>query len=112
MERLSTPVKDNKQIENVGTCAANQDTEIGKQIAKAMDKARGGHFRRVPKKYPKGAWYTYDDRSCDYGCQVTEYTYWGLTSILGAQEFPGRLDNIKNEWRPNTAQKVKRTASI
>jgi chaperonin GroEL len=37
-KRLSTPVKDNKQIENVGTCAANQDTEIGKQIAKAMDK--------------------------------------------------------------------------
>ena len=39
----------------------------GTQIAKAMDQARGGHFRRVPRSYPAGAWYTYDDRSCDYG---------------------------------------------
>jgi hypothetical protein len=79
----------------------------GSQIADAMDKARGGHFRKVPKKYPKGAWYTYDDRSCDYGCQITEYTYWGLTSILGAQDYPGRLDDIKQEWRPNTKEKLK-----
>ena len=53
------------------------------------------------------AWYTYDDRSCDYGCQITEYIYWGITSILGAQDFPGRLDHISQEWRLNTAAKVK-----
>ena len=80
----------------------------GTQIAKAMDKARGGHFRKVPEKYPKGAWYTYDDRSCDYGCQITEYTYWGLTSILGAQEYTGRGEDIEHEWRPNTKEKLKR----
>ena len=79
----------------------------GTQIAKAMDQARGGHFRRVPRSYPAGAWYTYDDRSCDYGCQVTEYTYWGLTSILGAQDYPGRGRDIGEEWRLNTRDKVR-----
>ena len=79
----------------------------GSQIAKAMDLARGGYFRRVPRSYPAGAWYTYDDRSCDYGCQITEYTYWGLTSILGAQDYPGRGRDIGGEWRLNTRDKVK-----
>jgi len=37
-ERMSRPVKENRQIAQVGTCAANQDTEIGKKIADAMDK--------------------------------------------------------------------------
>ena len=53
------------------------------------------------------AWYTYDDRSCDYGCQITEYIYWDITSILGAQDFPGRLDHISQKWRLNTTSKVK-----
>ena len=79
----------------------------GTAIAKAMDKARGGNFRRVPRKYPDGAWYTYYDKTCDYGCQITEYTYWGLTSILGAQEFDGRLEQIDDEWALNTKAKVK-----
>ncbi len=35
---LSNPVKSSKEIAQVGTCAANQDTEIGKMIATAMDK--------------------------------------------------------------------------
>ncbi len=79
----------------------------GTQLALAMDKARGGHFRRVPARYPPAAWYTYDDRSCDYGCQITEYIYWGLTSLLGGQQYPGRLKNIQHEWRLNTAEKLK-----
>lgn len=36
--RMSHPVKDSKQIAQVGTCAANQDAEIGKKIAEAMEK--------------------------------------------------------------------------
>jgi len=36
--KLSSPVKTSKEIAQVGTCAANQDAEIGKQIAEAMDK--------------------------------------------------------------------------
>ena len=37
-ERMSRPVKESRQIAQVGTCAANQDTEIGNKIAEAMDK--------------------------------------------------------------------------
>jgi len=82
--------------------------KAGSAIAKAMDRARGGHFRKVPKRYPEGAWFTYYDKTCDYACQITEYTYWGLTSILGAQKFPGRLKDISREWRLNTAAKLKK----
>jgi chaperonin GroEL len=35
---LSKPIKTSKEIAQVGTCAANQDSEIGKIIADAMDK--------------------------------------------------------------------------
>ena len=79
----------------------------GTAIAKVMDEARGGHFRSVPDRYPDGGWYTYDDRTCDYGCQITEYVYWGLTSLLGGQDFAGRRENIDNEWRLNTPAKLK-----
>jgi len=78
----------------------------GTSIARAMDRARGGYFRRVPRRYPSGAWYSYDDRSCDYSCQITEYFYWGLTSLLGAQDYPGRGADIAHEWKLNTAAKL------
>ncbi len=71
----------------------------GTTLGKCLDRARGGHFRRVPRRYPKEAWFTYDDRSCDYGCQCTEYLYWAITSILGAQENPRRREEIAHEWR-------------
>jgi chaperonin GroEL len=38
LKRLSKPIKSSKEIAQVGTCAANQDEEIGKMIAEAMDK--------------------------------------------------------------------------
>ncbi len=78
----------------------------GSEIADAMDNARGGRFTSVPSQYPEGAWFTYDDETCDYDCMITEYTYWALTSILGAQHFDWRLDQIDNEWRSNNAMKV------
>ncbi|MBI5762492.1 MAG: chaperonin GroEL [Planctomycetes bacterium] len=37
-KRMSKPVKENKQIAQVGTCAANHEGDIGKKIADAMDK--------------------------------------------------------------------------
>lgn len=80
---------------------------IDSAIADAMDIARGGRFETVPTQYPEGAWYTYDDQTCDYSCMVTEYTYWALTSILGGQEFNGRLEEIQNEWQLNTREKVR-----
>ena len=38
LKRMSKPVKGSKEIAQVGTCAANQDTEIGRMIASAMEK--------------------------------------------------------------------------
>ncbi|MEM7256654.1 MAG: hypothetical protein AAF404_04620 [Pseudomonadota bacterium] len=81
----------------------------GSTLANAMDTARGGNFQQVPASYPAGAWYTYDDTTCEYDCQVTEYVYWALTSMLGAQEFTGRLAQIEQEWRPNTRELVQST---
>ncbi len=38
---------------------------------------------------------------------ISEYIYWALTSILGAQEVPGRLESIQQEWTLNTKEKVR-----
>ena len=81
---------------------------IGSDLANAMDIARGGQFMTIPSQYPANAWYTYYDQTCDYAsCQTIEYLYWALTSMLGAQE--NRLNEIDNEWRLNTRQKVEDT---
>ena len=83
---------------------------VGSDLANAMDIARGGQFMTIPNEYPINAWYTYDDQTCDYSnCQTVEYLYWALTSMLGAQE--NRLDDIDNEWKLNTSQKVEDTDS-
>jgi hypothetical protein len=76
--------------------------EPGTALSNAMDLARGGLFMSVPAEYPEGAWYHYDDTTCDYECMATEYFYWALTSLLGAQEYPGRCEQIANEWEPCT----------
>ena len=84
----------------------------GSTLAKCMDAARGGYFERVPKDgpksgYPAEAWYHYTDETCDYGCMVTEYIYWALTSILGTQDFPGRHEALAVEWELNTKERVR-----
>ena len=82
-----------------GYCEAYPDQfglKPGTDLTKAMDIARGGRFFEVPRKYPAGAWYTYDDETCDYGCMAVEYFYWALTTKLGAQS--GRCDEIFHEW--------------
>ena len=78
--------------------------ETGTIVADAMDVARGGQFIEIPEEYPESAWYTYDDESCEYMCMITEYMYWGLSSILGAHT--NRLDAIGEEWQLNTAELV------
>ena len=99
-------------ISHVGLANAYPDVfaeRPGSRLANAMDAARGGRFPGVPEQYPDTAWYAYDDTTCVYQCQVTEYFYWALTSLLGAQEFPGRFDEIQHEWHLNTAEKLERT---
>ena len=76
--------------------------EKGTSIANAMDQARGGHHKKTPRQYPESSWYSYNDRTCDYACQITEYHYWALTSLLGAQI--NRSEEINDEWRLNTPE--------
>ena len=38
LHKMSTPVESSKQIEQVATCSANQDVEIGRKLAEAMNK--------------------------------------------------------------------------
>jgi chaperonin GroEL len=38
LHKMAVPVESTKQIEQVATCSANQDAEIGKKLAEAMDK--------------------------------------------------------------------------
>lgn len=80
---------------------------VGSTLSNAMDKARGGQFTTIPNPYPSQAWYTYNDTTCDYNCQNTEYFYWAMTSILGAQV--NRLGEIQQEWKLNTKDKVQTT---
>jgi hypothetical protein len=79
----------------------------GTSLSNAMDVARGGRFTSIPSSYPAKAWYTYNDATCNYGCQATEYMYWAMSSILGAQA--KRLNDIKDEWKLNTKAKVQTT---
>ena len=72
----------------------------GSELANAMDIARGGQFFNIPDQYPTDAWYSYDDETCEYDCQIIEYLYWAITSLLGAQE--NRLNVIGHEWKLNT----------
>ncbi len=82
-------------------------TRPGTVLTDAMDIARGGAFDGPPEEYPEGAWYTYDDETCDYGCMASEYIYWVYTSLIGAQDLPGRFEQIGHEWRLDTPEKLR-----
>ena len=47
--------------------------KISSLLAKAIDKAQGGKFKKVPKEYPEEAWYSYYDKGCTYRCMKAEY---------------------------------------
>ena len=74
------------------------------EIAKLMDEARGGYFERAQRRYPSAAYYTYEDDSCTYACQITEFTYWAITSLRGQQTDRG--NDISDEWQLHTPEKI------
>ena len=53
-------------------------------LTQALDVARGGKFNTIPSPYPSNATYTYNDTSCKYPCQATEYIYFGVCTYVGA----------------------------
>ena len=75
----------------------------------AMDIARGGHFQQVPNKYPAGAWYTYDDTTCEYECQLIEYLYWGVATYMGSFEDTSICNSLANEWKVCSANALQQT---
>lgn len=76
--------------------------EPGSRLTDAMDLARGGRHLRIPPRYPEEAWYHYDDRTCDYQCMAAEYLYWSLTTLSGGQDYPGRAEELSDEWECTT----------
>ena len=70
-----------------------------------MDEARGGYFEKAQTRYPSGAYFTYEDVTCTYSCQITEFTYWAITSLRGQQADRGK--EISDEWRLNTTEKIR-----
>jgi len=79
----------------------------GSELCDAMDISRGGQFTSVPSAYPSGAWYHYDDATCDYECMATEYFYWALTSHLGGQSFRKNDSDLALEWELPTPELFK-----
>ncbi len=85
------------------------DNEAGETwsstLSDAMDRARGINRKIKPVNgkwiYPKNAWYTYDDTSCEWGCQIDEYLWhiWG-TNIGYYESLTRPPDRTKNEDRP------------
>ena len=54
-----------------------------------------------PKKYPKEAWYTYYDITCDYKCMAIEYLYWGVATYLGFLEDEGIFSQMLDKYIKN-----------
>jgi hypothetical protein len=69
-------------------------------MSEAMDVARGGQFINIPSSYPDGAWYHYDDYTCDYECMMIEYMYWAIVSNMGILDDTQTCSGIANEWEP------------
>ena len=61
----------------------------GSQIAQAMQASKAAGFYNP----------FFNEPGMPFPDQVTEYHYWGLTSILGAQNYPWRIPEIQGEWK-------------
>ncbi len=77
----------------------------GTSLSDCLDRARGGFFTEIPDEVPEGAWYHYDDKTCEYDCMAVEYCYFALTTLLGGQL--GRAEEIGDEWECTTPEEVR-----
>ena len=79
------------------------------ELTEAMDTARGGRFKDIPASYPADAWYSYYAEDCVYGCQKTEYIYWGLMSNFNALSIADHCSNVESEWKLCTTEEFRAT---
>ncbi len=96
-------------------------------LTDAMDTARGINRTVKPVNnrwiYPESAWYTYDDTSCGWGCQVDEYLWHVWATNIGYYEMltrppdvpkddsktKGWCENLRFEWKLCTRKDLKET---
>lgn len=71
----------------------------GSRLGDAMDEARAAGAYHPEANEP----------GLPYEIQASEYLYWALTSILGGQQYEGRLEEIQAEWSLNTKAKMEAT---
>ena len=81
-------------------------------LTDAMDLARGGQFITFPSSYPDGAWYHYDDWTCQYDCMAMEYLYWCIVTNMGILADEQTCNGIANEWEPCTPELFESTDSL
>ena len=80
------------EVDNPKIHQAMLDTGGTIVMTGTQDEAHEMDWRNAPRGQG-----LYDDETCDYGCMAAEYIYWVYTSFIGAQDFPGRLDDIGHE---------------
>jgi hypothetical protein len=71
--------------------------EIGTEVAGLMDRAIDvGYYNPYA-----------NESDIPYPDQISEYIYWSLTSLLGAQDYAGRTGEIAREWRLATPEQMR-----
>ena len=82
-------------------------------LTEAMDVARGGRFQDIPTRYPDSAWYTYYDKTCEYGCQAIEYIWWGYCAFSGVCNGRSGTSHFEDEFKYLTkAQFVEKDSKL
>merc|ERR1719357_538683 len=89
-------VRKNKSPDNWAVPFNNKNSTL----ATLTDAARG-QIPRVPSvpkggKFPATAYYTYDDKTCEFTCNAIEYWWWSTASITGLLN---NRSSVKREFK-------------
>jgi len=83
-----------------GLDMATKFKNVNSTLATLTDAARG-QIPRVPSvpkggKFPATAYYTYDDKTCEFTCNAIEYWWWSTASITGLLN---NRSSVKREFK-------------
>ncbi|GMI13299.1 hypothetical protein TrVE_jg12597 [Triparma verrucosa] len=56
-------------------------------------------------------WYAIKSEKCTYSCFQRQGLYWALTSLLGAQNYTSRIEEVKEEWTMCEPSLIRRNAT-